>query len=574
MIKKAIKLSLLGLVLSAGVHAQSVQDGIKALYSGKYFEAAKILQTQSGTPEGAYWLAQTYLEHDDVPEANNVITKALAAKPTDPLLLVAKGQLLLKENKVAEAKQNFETAINSAGKGGKATILNAVGKAVTRVYNNITKVGDINYAVQKLQEALATEKGEKEKNQNKWLLADIYTNLGDALRKAKPGDGSAPFENYQNALQADPSFAQAEYRKALIFKSQRNYDLFLENLNKAITANPGFLPAYYEQYYYKLGTGDNAGAQQIADKIKQNSPGDPNNEYFTASTYYINKQYDQAIASAKNVIATAKDLANPSAYKVIAYSLIDKKDTAAAIPYVEEYFKKQHAEEFMPKDYTLKAMAYSTTPGKESVVYQTYLDGLKADTVLENRIEMLDYGAKFLTGKGQFDLAGDLYSKLIEIKPADRVTINDYFNAGYYGYYRAKDYEKSWKIFDQVRTKFPKQNYGYLWTFRNSSVFDSTNAKNTMVPDAEKLIEFSKSDTARDAKPNILSSSFFLANYYNEVVKDKTKAIEYLIIARDAGTDDPAVKQQIQQNIDMLQKAANARPAAGGSNGTKPKTTK
>ena len=31
-------------------------------------------------------------------------------------------------------------------------------------------------------------------------------------------------------------------------------------------------------------------------------------------------------------------------------------------------------------------------------------------------------------------MQGELLAKLIEIKPADRVTINDYFNAGYFGF--------------------------------------------------------------------------------------------------------------------------------------------
>lgn len=165
----------------------------------------------------------------------------------------------------------------------------------------------------------------KEKNQDKKLLADIAVNLGDALRKQKPGEGSRPFELYQEALTYDPTFAQAEFRKALIFKSQRNAPMYMERLEKAVAANPSFIPALYEMYYYWFGRNDMNSAQIVADKIKAAAPQDPNNEYFAASTYYFNKQYDQAINSAKSVIASAKDLANPSAYKIIAYSLIEGK---------------------------------------------------------------------------------------------------------------------------------------------------------------------------------------------------------------------------------------------------------
>lgn len=556
MINKTIRLAALGLVLSSGVFAQSVQDGKKAYFDGKLFEAVNILKSQTGNPEGAYWLAKAYIDHDDIAEANAVVSKALSANANDPFLLAAKGQLLLDGHKAAEARQSFDAAVAAANKNNKAEVLNAVGAAIAREFNNVEKVGDINFGVQKLEEAYALEKSVKEKNQNKQLLADIAVNLGDALRKQKPGEGSRPFELYQEALMYDPTFAQAEYRKALIFKSQRNYPMYMERLDKAIAANPSFVPALYEQYYYWFGRLDMNSAQTIADKIKAAVPQDPNNEYFSASTHYFNKQYDQAIASAKNVIATAKDLANPSAYKIIAYSLIEgKKDTAAAIPFVDDYFKMQHKDEFMPKDYTLKAMAYSTTPGKEQVIYQTYLDAVKADTSLENKIDILEDGAKFLGTKGMYQLQGDLYAKLLEIKPGDRVTINDYFNAGY-ALYRAKQYENSWKLFDQMRTKHADKNYGYLWTFLNSSIYDSAYTKNISVPDAEKYLAFSKTDAAAD-KNYIYRAAMYLAVYYANVAKDNAKAVENFQIAHDAATD-PNAKAQIQSYIDML------KPKGGG----------
>lgn len=555
MIKKAIRLAALGVFLSAGLYAQSVQDGKKAYYDGKLYEAVNILKSQTGNAEGAYWLVKTYIANDDVAQANSILSTALAANANDPFLLAAKGQLQLIDNKPADAMQSFNAAIAASGKNNKAAVLNAVGGAIAKEFNNVTKIGDINFAVQKLEEAYALEKSVKEKNQDKKLLADIAVNLGDALRKQKPGEGSRPFELYQEALTYDPTFAQAEFRKALIFKSQRNAPMYMERLEKAVAANPSFIPALYEMYYYWFGRNDMNSAQVVADKIKAAAPQDPNNEYFAASTYYFNKQYDQAINSAKSVIASAKDLANPSAYKIIAYSLIEgKKDTAGAIPYVEEYFKKQHQDEFFPKDFTLKAMAYSTTPGKEKEIYQTYMDAIKADTSLENRIDILEEGAKFFGTKGAYGMQGDLFTKLLEIKPADRITINDYFNAGY-ALYRDKQYENSWKLFDQMRTKYTNMNYGYLWTFLNSSIYDSINEKNISVPDAEKYIAFSKTDTAADQN-YVYRAAMFLAVYYANVAKDNTKAVENFQIAHDAATD-PNAKEQIKSYIEMLKPKSN-----------------
>lgn len=555
MINKKLLLIVLGGMMMGLTNAQSLRDGIKELYSGRVVVAGKILQKYENTPEGAYWLARNYLIEDRPDLAKQTFDKGLATNPTAPFLLVGKGYFLLKDKKVNEAKQAFEEALtNSKGKKqDDPAILNAVGRAMSQAYALFDKVGDINWAVQKLEEAAKIATSAKKKDN--WMIADIYINLGDAYRRANPGEGSKAFDAYQSALNVDPLFAQADYRKALIFKSQRNWPLFEDNIRRAIASDPNFLFGYYELYYYKLGLKDFEGAQSIGKQIVEHSPENPNNEYFNAMSFYFNKNYDGAIASAQKLLNSGSQTINPMVYKLIAYCNIEKKDTAKAIPFVEDYFAKQKKDDFVPGDYTLKAMAYSTTPGKEHLVYQSYLDGLKADTVLENRIDMLQEGAKFFADKSKYEMQGELLAKLIEIKPADRVTINDYFNAGYFGFYRAGQYDKSWKIFDQMRTKFSDVNYGYLWAFNCSKIFDSANVKNIMVPDAEKLIAFSKKDTSKDAMSNTFSATWTLANYYNDVVKDKVKAIQYLEMCRDASPNDET-KQSLQSSIDMLKKVA------------------
>ncbi len=78
--------------------------------------------------------------------------------------------------------------------------------------------------------------------------ADIFINLGNAYRKGR--DGGQAVTNYMKAAQALP--ALANYRMALIYQTQRNWDIFNDNLNKAIAADAKFAPAYNSQYNYQL----------------------------------------------------------------------------------------------------------------------------------------------------------------------------------------------------------------------------------------------------------------------------------------------------------------------------------
>ncbi|SDD54240.1 tetratricopeptide repeat protein [Niabella drilacis] len=569
MINKKLRLLALTAVLGVAVNAQSIQDGVKALYSGKVLGAKAIFEKQGDKPEATYWLVRADIENQDKAGAQQALDKALAAKPNDAWLLAAKGQLQLIAGKADEAKQSFDAALaaSKGRKGNDPEILNAVGAAIAKEYNNIDKIGDINYAVQKLEEA----KAETEKTKNNWLRADILTNLGDAYRKAKPGDGTAAFSAYSDAVAAEPSFAKAYLKNGLIFKSQRNYDLYLQNIDKAIAANPGYTPAYDALYEHKIGTGDYAGANAVADKIIANSDPSPWNDYYKAQTFYLEKKYDQAITSGTGILQKMGDLVKPKLYKLLAWSYVDKGDAKSALPYMEKFFEKADKDDLDPLDYNLKATVYAATPGKENEVMQAYEEGLKADTTVAGRVKMLQEAAKFFADKKQYGLQGDMLSKILEIKP--NPTINDFFDAGYRAYFQGKEYEKSWKVFDAMRTKFPDVNYGYLWAFKNSRFFDSANAKNILIPDAEKLVAFSQKDTARDAKINAFTAASVLSTYYVNEKSDKETGLKYLNVAlENAPSDD--MKQQVQGYIDQVSKM-NSKPAAGNGQaaGTKDTTS-
>ncbi|WP_460760759.1 tetratricopeptide repeat protein [Niabella terrae] len=555
---KTIHLLALGVMLSSAVFAQSVEDGVKDFYNGNYDRAISVLEKQSTDANAAYWLAESYFYKGKNEEAKNIVTKALTANPNNYLLLAAKGQSQLLENKASEAHQSFEAAITAAGKKDedKAQALNAVGRAISKVFNNIDKVGDIKYGVQKLEEAKAVETGIKDKKQDKTLLADILTNLGNAYLKANPGDGSKSFSAYQDALLADPTFAAAEYQKARIFRSQRNTDMYLQSLTKATAINSEFYPALDDLYEYNAYTAKSIeAAKPYGDKLEALMPPGPNNQYFKATAAYFTKNYNEAITIGKDIIAKAGAQTNPKVYKLVAYALIDNKDTAAAIPFVEDYFKNQDPEELVTKDYILKATAYSTTPGREAEVVKTFEQALAADTSVDGKIEVLETGAKTFANGGRNALAGDLYAKILEIKPKDKLTINDFFNAGYTGYYKAGQFDKAWTVFDAARTRFPNWNYGYKLAFSSSQNFDSVNAQNKLVPDGEKYIAYLQSpkDTsaATTKRAEILTTAIPLFTYYANVAKDNAKTLQYLHLAHD-NADNPTVKEQIAGYITQM----------------------
>ena len=243
--------------LSLSVFAQSIQEGVNHLYAERYQSAKsvfeKLVAANPNNIEANYWLGQTLLKSRDTAAALAQYQKLIASNGNAPLALVGVGQIELLQGKTAEARQRFETAISlSRGKkGNDPNVLLAIGRA-----NTDAKAGDIAYALQKLNEAAQIAP----------TNADIQLAIGNAYRKI-PGSGSQAATAYLKATGINPSWPMPFYRLSKLYSTQQNWDVVVENLNKALAADPKFAPAYSDLYDYNLiVTRDFAKAEEYANK--------------------------------------------------------------------------------------------------------------------------------------------------------------------------------------------------------------------------------------------------------------------------------------------------------------------
>ena len=209
-------------------------------------------------------------------------------------------------------------------------------------------------------------------------------------------------------------------------------------------------------------------------------------------------------------------------------------------------------------DFQMKASAYSVIAGQEDTVYAAYVEGLRIDTVLENKINLLKKGAEFFKNKGQREKEGDLLEELVKLKP--KPSINEMFDVGR-AYYFGGAYIKSYGAFTRFAEKYPDEVFGWEWKLNNAKIIDSTKQDSIAVPDALKLLEFSEKDTAK-FKKQYISAASFLALYYANKAGDKVKAIEYL---KKWQVMDPVNKDAIQKNIDILSKASMRKESSAAN---------
>jgi tetratricopeptide (TPR) repeat protein len=555
--KTSIALMVAGFISITNLMAQTIQEGINHLYADRDISAKavfdKLIAANPNNLDAIYWLGQTYLEMNDVKSAGDLYDKALTTNGNAPLILVGRGQVDLIDNKTNEAKQRFETAITTSKgkKGDDPNVLNAIGRA-----NINAKAGDIAYAIEKLK--IAADRDPKN--------PDIFLNLGDAYRKTH--DGGLSVTNYDKAIAASPTFARAEFRKAKIYETQKNWEVFLDNLNKTVTMDPKFAPAYYDLYYYNLYRQKYDEADGFAKKYIENSDADVQTNYLRAQTLWAKKDYDGAIGILKDIVAKAGDKAKPRTYKLLAYSYADKGDTASAKDYVDQYFAKATDEDIIAQDWILKGAVYGAITKDNNIVLQSIEKALSLDTVYNSKWDLLQGSFDAAKAKGNKSLQAAL--GLLMYKTRKIPYHYDLFSSGL-AYYQTGIYTKADSVFRMYSTNYPDSIYGWFWMARTNIALDTSLSVepylSNMVTGFKKSIDIGL--TAKDRyKIQGVPSSQFLAQIYNNTKKDRDSAIYFV----QKGLEFDPTNASLSNLLQVLQKkpAPAKSPAKSNSGGSKP----
>ena len=547
------------------VFAQSVDQGKKFLYYQRYKSAKdvfdKILASNPNNIDAIYWDGQTLLAMKDSLAAQDLYSKALQTNGNAPLLLAGMGDVELRMGKTSDAKAHFETAI-SLSKAKDIDVFNAVGRA-----NVDAKTGDAQYAIEKLTAATQIKK---------FNDPETYVLMGDAYRKLI--DGGNAVTSYNKALAIDPKNAEAEYKIGKIYLTQNNAEFFLPAFQKATEMDPAYAPAYYEIFYYYYNhwkTDDIPKVKDALDKYVANSDPGAYVDLLQTDFLIILGKFADAKAKAQAVISAQGDKVDPAFYKKVAYCCDTLGDAACATQNIATYFTKQDPAAVIPLDYVLRASieSKSTDSLTRNQAFADYALAVQKDTLPEDKAkytaQATDLAKKLGNKKAIADLAGAAYAA--KANP----TQTDLFNWGIANY-QAGAYKTADSIFCGIyEVKYPTEIYGYLWCARSKQAQDdSTNSQGIAVEAYDRLAAFARGldSTAKVAgtadsikyKGTILTSYFFLAQYYNDIKKDKQTAISYLQKVLEVDPTNPTAGKFIKILTAPPRQAA-AKPKAAGT---------
>jgi tetratricopeptide (TPR) repeat protein len=387
--------------------------------------------------------------------------------------------------------------------------------------------------------------------------ADVFLNLGDAYRKAH--EGGQAVVNYDLALSASPNLARAVYRKAMIYYTQKNWELYTELLNKAISSDAKFAPAYYELYYYHLGKLDFNTAQDYANKYIANAEQDPQNDYLRIQTLWAQKKYDEAIAGARALISSGGQQTKPRVYKLLADSYVNKGDTAGAKQYIDEYFAKAKEEEITPNDYILRGLIYGATTGDDIVIFDSYVKAAQMDSIYSSKMETIQKGVDYFEKKKKWVPAAEM--RIVQSKSRKTPLPTDPFFIGL-RFYQGGAYQRADSSLKAYITLAPDTLFGHYYRAKTMFALDTTMTVepyvSAMVQEYQKTLDLAQIDKVK-FKNQAIESSKLLAGYYNNIKKNKDSALVYL----QKGLEFDPSNASIQELIDYLKKSPG-KPAKTG----------
>ena len=499
---------LLSLLLKS--NAQSLDQARKFLYYERFRSAISLLdqlvKNDPKNPDFAYWLALAYLSkpEPDQQRAKAVFQSAISANPGNALLIAGMGQIDLQENKTSDATTKFMEAGSKAGKDAE------IWMAIAR--SNIgAKNGNYNYAIEILNKALDLKKVDK---------FNVFILIGNAYRKLI--DGGNAVGNYEKAKDLDPKNALPYVREAKIYSSQQNYEVMIPLLEKAIEADPAYAPAYLDLYeHYSLR--DVNKAKEYLDKYLANADLECSNDLFAADYLFRAGKYQEALnrsaqlaqGNCKNEIANRLLMLNAFCHDRLGDSIAAKTD-------VEEFFAKEDPTKILPTDYEIAAKTYGRFPGSESKAIIYINKAYESDSAgrLGYLYKLIDLYKK----TGDNENVAVTYDKILLLKPRPS-NLDLYYCA--MAHFTAKQYTRSYELWQQYKDKYPDQIHGYLYRIKCNEAQDTAMLLGLALPHWENMLGFAMKDTLK-YKTQLLSVLFKLVIYYVNVKKDKQKGIDYL----------------------------------------------
>ncbi|WP_298713435.1 tetratricopeptide repeat protein [Chitinophaga sp.] len=554
--KKHISTVVALFLLAGGAMAQTIDDGLRNLYYGKYATAKsdfeKVVAAKPTDDRAYYYLGIAELGQENKDGAAAAFQKGMQAVPNSPLLTAGLGRIDLINGNAAAARQKFDAALAATAKNKNGDVSRAIADANTEV-----KGGDKAFALTVMETLLAGNDGRKA---YKPVAAD-YIELGDVYRYLGGENGGKAIAAYEKALELEDKNAEAVLKRGQVNYNAKLLEQAVADWAQATTLDPNYAPAFYElyQFYYtpkprqfslpkaKENLQKYLALSDQADKTR--------NEYYLASIMFLDRDYDGAISKAQAMIPQANDAYKIKLERLIADAYLQKGDSLAARKQFDDYSARLGESKLEPIDYKLGSEIYSRIKmgdsTQQAAIDQQSLNFLEkyatSDTAKD--LDRYESVAKAFQQARVFDKAGEWYQKFADLKveKGEKPSALDLFNIGQQYYYASNGgtdtvmLGKSSAAFGQLTAAFPDLTTGHFWQGMAAAARDVEAKTGVAQPFFDKYLTLAEADPAKNKAGLIKAYTYLMVYYYNK--DDKANMQKFMDKLTPLDPESEPVKQ-------------------------------
>jgi tetratricopeptide (TPR) repeat protein len=337
--------------------------------------------------------------------------------------------------------------------------------------------------------------------------ADVYMLMGDAYFSLQNGGDAV--NNYELALQYNPSLYAANSKIGIVWTYARKYTESLNAFQKALSSNAEYAPALkgLSDLYYATGQFDKA--KEVYEKYMKVADVDNDIRYQYAQLLFLTKDYSSALNLINEVKSSQPD--KYVMYRLAGYSYYETGEYDKGLQELNTFFIKADPKRILGSDYEYLGKLYQKK-GNDSLMIVNYEKAVSIDT--SKRYLLGDIATSFYQKKN-FKKAAYYYDK--KIKAISKPTIQDYFTLGRAHYFDSA-YAKADTAFLKVTELSNVWVQGYLWRARCNQSLDNPDAPAGLAsPFYEKVIELGSADVVK-YKKELNEAYQYFGNYYIKVL--------------------------------------------------------
>lgn len=357
-VSKKVALGIATVFFSNFAFSQTLQEGIANADSHKYAKAKSVFTemiAKSPTAENYFYLGNSYLTQfePNFELAQENFNKGLAADKKSNL-----NKIGLASVKLGRGDKSGITEIQNIVKDARdkdAEVLYRAAEALTLFGG----APNADLAIDYLNRAV-------EKSQKSGTPAYYYYTLGDAYRLKltnSPQVAGSAMTAYDKALPVAKNKASVYTRIGTLWMQAQQWQKAKESIDRAISADPTYAPAYKAKAAYNIRYQQNALATQDLLNYAKYADEDPDTQLEISKLFFTNEDYGNSKLYLDKVFDKVND---PIKFKLRAYLLYADGDYTGAKSSMDQFLAKAEKSRVQPADQGLLGLISAGLAEKES----------------------------------------------------------------------------------------------------------------------------------------------------------------------------------------------------------------